>query len=94
LTASSAAASQIPNLVQVFNLDRDGNVGRIAAIEEVFNTNLDGNRADNLAEARNLEILHFEYLEPQGAELFADEPHLPVAQVNAVKVPEGQCIAN
>src|SRR5207247_3118724 len=61
-------ASEVSYLVQVFNIDRDRNIGRVAVIEEMFQTDLKRNRADHFAEAWRLQIFDLPYFEHQPSE--------------------------
>src|ERR1700682_2630639 len=80
------AAGEVANLVQVLDVDRDGDIWRVAVVQEVGEPDLDRNGADDLAEARQLKIFHSPDFEHQGAKVFADEAHFAVVQVYGVEV--------
>src|SRR5580658_7069989 len=78
---------QVSDLVEIADVDGQGNVGRIAVVEEMLQTDLHGNAADHLAEARHLEVLHFPDVQHQRAELRADEAQAAMrVQIDAVEV--------
>src|SRR5262249_29669315 len=64
--------------------------GGVAVVEEMLEADLDGNGADDFAEARHLEIFHVPDFEHEGAEVFADEGHLAIAEIYCVKVRVGE----
>src|SRR5690242_17863386 len=66
-------AGEVADLVEVADVDGDGDVGRIAVVEEMLEADLHGDGADELSEARHLEIFHAPNLEHEGTKLFADE---------------------
>src|ERR1700678_1530738 len=49
---------QVSDLVQISNIDWNRNVGRIAVIQEVLQSDLHWNRRDHLAKTRHLQIFH------------------------------------
>lgn len=47
-------SGHIANLVQISNIDRNRNVGRVPVIQEMFQSDLHRNRRDHLAKTRHL----------------------------------------
>src|SRR5581483_234096 len=81
---------EITDLVEVADVNWDRNIGGVAVVEEMLEADLDGNGADDFAEARHLEIFHAPDFEHEGAEVFADEGHLAIAEIYGVKVRAGE----
>ena len=79
-------AGEVADLVEVADVSGDGDVGRIAVVEEVFEADLHRDGTDELAEARHLEIFHVPDLQHQGAEGLADKGHFAVVEIDGVKV--------
>src|SRR5438128_6361647 len=84
---------EVSYLVQVLNIDRDRNIRGIAVIEEMFQADLNRYRTDRFAEPRHLQIFDLPYFEHQRSELLADEFHLALIQINAIKVMVSQRFA-
>ena len=83
-------SGEIADLVEVADVNWNRNIGGIAVIEEMLEPDLDGNGADDFAEARHLEIFHAPDFQHERAEVFADEGYLTVAQIYCVKVRVGE----
>src|SRR3979409_21824 len=83
---SGVGARKFTNLVQVFNVDGDRNVGRITVIKEVFEPDFGRNRADDFAKTRHFEILYAPDIKHQRAERFTDEAHSFVAEIDGIEM--------
>lgn len=79
-------SSEIADLVEVADINWNRNVRGVAVVEEMLKADLNGNGADDFAEARHLEIFHVPDFEHEAAELFADEGHFAIAEIYCVKV--------
>ena len=80
------SAGEVADLVEVADVDGDRDVGGVAVVEEVFEADLHGDGADEFAETGHLEIFHLPDFKHQGAEIFADERHFAVVEINGVEV--------
>ena len=69
-------AGLVANLVQVIDVGWDRDVGRVAIVQEMRKTDLDGDGPNNFAEAWHLQVFHLPDLEHQRAKVFADEIQL------------------
>src|ERR1700746_268870 len=83
----------VSDLIEISDVDRDRNIGRIAVIEEMLKAYLRGNIGNHLAEPRYLQILDLPDLDHERAEIFADKTYLAPAQIDAVEMVLGQHIS-
>lgn len=83
-------SGEITDLVEIADVNWNRNIGGVAVVEEMLEADLDGNGADDFAKARHLEIFHAPDFEHEGAEVFAAEGHLAIAEIYCVKVRVGQ----
>jgi len=83
-------AGEIADLVEIADVDRDGDVRGVAVVEEMFEADFDGNGADDFAQARHLEIFHAPDFKHEGAEVFADKRHCAIAKIDGVEVGVGE----
>ena len=83
-------SGEIANLVEVADVNWNRNIGGVAVVEEMLEADLEGNGADDFPEARHLEIFHLPDFEHEGAEVFADEGHLAIAEIYRIKVRVGE----
>src|SRR5215470_13484835 len=88
--ASLKRSSHISDLIQVSDIDRNRNVGRVAVIQEMLQPNLHRNRRDHFAKARHLQIFHTPDFQHQRTEFIADEAHSPLSQIDRIKMMLGQ----
>ena len=79
-------SGKIADLVKVPDVNWNRNIGGVAVVEEMLEADLDGNGTNELAEARPLEIFHVPDFKHEGAEVFADEGHLAIAEIYGIKV--------
>ena len=73
------SSGEIADVVEVADINWNRNIGGVTIIQEMLEADLDGNGADEFAEARHLEIFHIPDFEHEGAEVFANEGHLATA---------------
>ena len=81
---------EIADLVEVADVNWNRNIRGVAVVEEMLEADLEGNGADDFPEARHLEIFHLPDFEHEGAEVFADEGHLAIAEIYRIKVRVGE----
>src|SRR5579862_6031951 len=86
-------SGELTDLVKVSNVNWNWNIGGVAVVEEMIETDFDGNGADDLAEARHLQILYVPDFEHEGTKPFADEGHLAIVKIYRVKVRVGESAA-
>ena len=83
---SFLVAGEEADLVEVVDVDGDGDVGGVTVIEEVGEVDFERDAGDDSAEARELEVLRSPDLEHERAEVFADERHFSVVEIDGVEV--------
>lgn len=86
-------SGKLADLIKVSDINWDRNVGGVAVVEKMLEADLDGNGADDFAEARHLQIFHVPDFEHQGTEFFTDEGHFAIAEIYRVKVRVGESAA-
>jgi len=83
---SFSSTGEVADLIEVANVDGNGDVRGVAVVEEVFEADLHGDGADDFTEAGHLEILHVPDFEHERAEVFTDEGQFVVVEIDGVEV--------
>src|ERR1700756_609088 len=77
---------QFSDLIEISNVDRDRNIGRVPVVQKVLQPNFHRNRRNHLTEPGYLQVLHLPDLDHERAEFFADKTHLALAKIDPIEM--------